>query len=201
MKKFGIVTLAMLISLSVLAGEIHACACCAEAGLWHRAKVRPGGEEPQMLKTWAESVKKANLMVGNADLAEFGQISPTAKSSLFDLPIVQVTASGVDVQFKDSVSGGIGGLRLGQPAKAMPTQFMADIRDGKTSEGGGVLLYKELVFEGSVRGSGFFRKGIPAGTPYKLVLQGRGNGCHDASSYKSWVLKAAGLTFYGEMGT
>ena len=199
-RRIGTLTLSLLLALTLLAVDVHACACCADEGMWYRAKVRRGGEEPQMMKEWAQSVTKASLMVGNADLSEFGQISPTASSSVFGVLSKTVSGRRTVVEFTDSVSGAVGGLGLTGSVDGLPIQFMADIRDGREGEGGGVLLYKELIFEGTAKGTGFFAKGIPAGSKFTLVLQGRGNGCHDKSVYRHWTLRMGRLTFYGEMG-
>ena len=103
--------------------------------------------------------------------------------------------------FRDGDKSGT--LSLPLPAKM--SSYAADIHDGRTSGGGGPLLYKEWRFEGPVSGTGLFRDGLVAPARYVLVLQGRGNGCDNSEDFTHWRLKVTGrkadYAFYGEMAT
>ena len=62
-------------------------------------------------------------------------------------------------------------------------------------------LYREIRFEGQVRGTGMFAKGIVPRTKFRLVLQGNGNWCLTAEDFYRWNLRIsgpkAGYTIYG----
>jgi hypothetical protein len=81
--------------------------------------------------------------------------------------------------------------------------YAADTRDGRKSDGGGPLLYKEWRSEGQVSGTGIFKASLVGPSKYFLVLQGRGNGCDDAADFTHWRLSISGpkarYAFYGEM--
>ena len=55
------------------------------------------------------------------------------------------------LEFRDGDKSGT----LSLPLAPKVLTYMADIRDGQTSGGGGPLLYKEWRFEGQVRGWAF----------------------------------------------
>lgn len=101
-------------------------------------------------------------------------------------------------------SGRNGILTLPMPAQMLA--FKVDIHDGKTSGGGGPLLYKEFRFKGTVHsGTGFFQGGIVKPTGYFLVLKGRGNGCDNSEDFTHWYLeirgKKASYEFFGKLSS
>jgi len=178
--------------------EALACACCAEKGTWFRSAVRKSEPETALFEKWSRSVSEGALLTGNADLAEFGLFSPVPTSAIFT--IEGVAAKGrISVFFKDAGGNESGSIVLNRNPKARPTKTMSDIGDGRESPGGGVSLYKEVVFTGFARGVGGLSGGIPPGTPYSLVLRGRGNGCHNDSDYTSWALRIGRATFFGNL--
>ena len=66
----------------------------------------------------------------------------------------------------------------------------------------GAILYKEWRLSGDVKGTGLFERGLTDGGKFKLILQGRGNACDNASDFKHWVLQIEGpqadYAFYGD---
>jgi hypothetical protein len=101
--------------------------------------------------------------------------------------------------FRDArANKGTLGFELPQRA----TRLAVDPQDGRRSPGGGPLLYKEWRLQGRITTSGIF---AGAGSPrFRLVLQGRGNACVNASDFRSWILQATGrkaaFTLYGAFG-
>jgi hypothetical protein len=82
------------------------------------------------------------------------------------------------------------------------TRLAVDLQDGRRSDGGGPLLYREWRLDGKITTTGIF---AGAGSPrFHLVLQGRGNACMNASDFRSWILRVTGpkaaFTFYGAFG-
>jgi hypothetical protein len=97
-------------------------------------------------------------------------------------------------------SGAAGSLVLFLPRVA--ASFGVDMHqypDGSA----GPILYKEWRFEGSVGGSGIFKKGLARGTKFHLILQGQGNNCLSAEDFKNWRLQIKGprasYAFYGSL--
>jgi hypothetical protein len=141
--------------------------------------------------------RTANLYLTEADMED------TAKGLAHRVEHYALDGSLVGsvwrLAFRDGKQTGT--LNLPLPLKM--TNYTADIHDGRTSAGGGPLLYKEWRFEGPVSGTGFFRAGMVGPTRYLLVLQGRGNGCQDAGDFTHWRLQINGrkaeYAFYGEM--
>jgi len=80
--------------------------------------------------------------------------------------------------------------------------FATDLRDGRTSIGGGPLLYKEWRLGGTVSGTGDFLSRANAAT-YRLILHGRGNACLDARDFTRWTLQVRGggarFTLFGSL--
>ncbi len=109
-----------------------------------------------------------------------------------------VEAKGWQMTFR-AADGKTGKLILPFPPKM--TTLAVDIHDGQKSGGGGPLLYKEWRFEGRAAADGFFRE---RALRYVLILQGRGNRCHNAEDFKNWRLELLGqktaCAFFGELG-
>lgn len=188
--------LAVLVSLLSLPSRVWACACCSNPGDYHIGFGRPGTYEISLMRQ-VRFGGTAHLYLTEADLEESarGLAHRAERYSLNGSLVGNVWK----LEFRDGNESGT--LSLPLPAKVL--SYAADIRDGRTSGGGGPLLYKEWRFEGLARGTGFFRAGITAPTKYFLVLQGRGNGCQSAEDFRHWRLKItgrkAGYAFYGEL--
>jgi hypothetical protein len=108
----------------------------------------------------------ANLFLTEADLEEDakGVAQPAETYSLNG----SLVGSAWKLIFRDGSKSGI--LSLPLPMKML--SYAVDIRDGRTSAGGGPLLYKEWRFEGPVTGTGIFQAGTTSATKYFLVFQG-----------------------------
>ncbi|MDQ3010060.1 MAG: hypothetical protein M3X11_05085, partial [Acidobacteriota bacterium] len=92
----------------------------------------------------------------------------------------------------------VGQLILALPDKA--TFFKADT-NRPPHRRAPVAVYKEVRFEGAVRGTGIFAKGIAPKTKFRLVLQGEGSHCLATEEFYRWNLNvhgpSASYSFYG----
>lgn len=188
--------LVVLVSLLSLPSRVRACACCSNPGDYHIDFGRPGEYEFSLMQQ-VRFGGTAHLYLTEADLKESAKgLEHRAESYSLSGALV---GNAWKLEFREGNKSGT--LSLPLPTKVL--SYTADIHDGRTSDGGGPLLYKEWRFEGQVHGTGFFRTGIIAPTKYFLVLQGRGNGCRNAEDFSHWRLKITGkkadYAFYGEL--
>ncbi len=201
----------MLFLLLILQSNAFACACCSEPGTYSIWTGKADGyyldvvsgikfdEKGYLYTTEAgfDSIK------GLSEIGkEFESDSWVASAGQFDLT-GSYAAKTWKLNFKTK-SGKTGTLNLPMPAQMLT--FKVDIHDGKTSGGGGPLLYKEFRFKGNVQsGSGFFQKGIVKPTSYFLVLKGRGNGCDNSEDFTHWYLEIRGKNaeyeFFGKLNS
>jgi hypothetical protein len=187
---------ALLAGLLLLPGSAAACACCSNEGDYHIGFGQPSAYEVSLL----EQVRfggTAQLYLTEADMEESARgLAHRAESYTLSGSLV---GKSWRLTFREGNKTGT--LSLPLPAKML--SYTADIHDGRTSPGGGPLLYKEWRFEGQAQGTGFFRDGIAPPTKYFLVLQGRGNGCQSAEDFTHWRLKITGrkadYAFYGQL--
>lgn len=186
---------AVLILLLLLPIQVWACACCSSEGAYHIRFAKPTDHElslmqqmrfggtAQLFLTEADSTVDAK---GVAQAAERYSINGALDGNIWKLT------------FRDQNRTGT--LNLPLPLKML--SYVADIRDGQKSEGGGPLLYKEWRFEGRANGTGIFKPGMVGPVKYFLVLQGRGNGCDSAEQFGHWRLEVTGrkadYAFYGD---
>lgn len=189
-----------LISCAVVAcvllpsGRALACACCSNAGDYFISFGRPGAYELDLMKT---------MRFGGTAHLYLTEGEGGAKGIAGAAETYSLSGSLVGGVWRLTFRGGgkSGTLSLPLPPKML--SYKADTRDGRTSPGGGPLLYKEWRFEGQVGGTGLFRPGTAAPAKYFLVLQGRGNGCDNAEDFKHWRLQVRGrnaeYAFYGEL--
>lgn len=173
-----------------------ACACCSNEGDYYIGFSKPSEHERGILGQ-VRFGGKAQLYLTEADMEEMSVgLAHKAESYAVGGSLV---GGAWKLTFRDG--GQTGTLSLPLPEKML--SYTVDTRDGRTSPGGGPLLYKEWRFEGPATGTGFFKDGIVAPTKYFLVLQGRGNGCQDASNFTHWRLKVTGkraeYAFYGAL--
>ena len=188
-----------------------ACACCSESGeysIWTGKPDKNNADLLQEMKFDDAAFLYMNeagfdAIKGLDSLAKtFESDSWVASSGEFDLSNV-FAAKTWKFNFKTK-DGKTGALTLPMPASMLI--FKADIHDGKSSGGGGPLLYKEWRFKGNVQtGNGFFQTGIVKPTTYFLVLQGRGNSCDNAEDFTHWQLEVNGrkadYRFFGKMSS
>ena len=191
-----LIALALLAGLLSLPGRVRACACCSNTGDYRIGFGKPSAHELSLMEEMRFG-GKASLFLTEAGLEENskGLARPAVSYSLNG----SLVGNAWRLAFRDGNQSGT--LNLPLPAKML--SYTADIHDGRTSGGGGPLLYKEWRFEGHVNGTGFFRAGVTAPARYSLVLQGRGNGCDSAEDFTHWRLKITGrkadYAFYGEL--
>jgi hypothetical protein len=189
----------MLAALAVVllsAGRAWACACCSNEGDYYVNTGRPSEYELSIVRQ-VRFGRAARLYLTEADMEESARgLAHRAESYALEGSLV---GGAWRLTFREG--GKTGALSLPLPSRM--TSYTADIRDGRTSPGGGPLLYKEWRFEGRASGTGIFRAGLAAPTKYLLVLQGRGNGCQDAGDFTHWRLQINGrqaeYAFYGEL--
>ena len=176
-------------------GLAYACACCANRGDYsqHTARIAQF-ELTELVRlrfgTAAHLRTTAGFPADIEGLKPFAtryRLSQTRHARIFVLT------------FRDT-RGNRGTLGFALPERA--TRLAVDLQDGRRSAGGGPLLYREWRLEGRMTTTGIF---AGAGSPrFRLVLQGRGNACMNASDFRSWILQVSGpkaaFTFYGAFG-
>lgn len=172
--------------------DAYACACCAEKGFYSISYTAPDAyaiEEIQKIKFDAT----ANLYMDAGGEDSIKGISSIAESYNFTGSFLN---KKWNLTFKDANKSGV--LSLPIPAKMV--KYAVDMHENENAE---PLLYKEWRFEGAASGTGIFQGGIAPPTKYFLVLQGRGNGCDNASDFTHWRLevtgKKASYAFYGKL--
>ena len=189
-------SLALLAILLLLPGGARSCACCSNEGDYYISFARPSAYELSLLGQ-VRFGGTAHLYLTEADMEESAR-GLAHRAERYTLG-GSLAGKAWRLVFRDGNKTGT--LTLPLPAKML--SYTADIRDGRTSAGGGPLLYKEWRFEGTARGTGFFRDGIAPATKYLLVLQGRGNGCQNAEDFTHWRLQVTGrkaeYAFYGQL--
>lgn len=195
-QRWALCLLALLAGLLFAPVRAWACACCSNEGAYYVSSGRPSEYERSILQQ-VRFGRTANLYLTEADLEDTAKgLSHRAERYALDGSLV---GNVWRLVFRDGKQTGT--LSLPLPLKM--TNYTADIHDGRTSPGGGPLLYKEWRFEGPVSGTGFFRAGLVGPARYLLVLQGRGNGCQDAGDFSHWRLQINGrkaeYAFYGEL--
>ena len=172
-----------------------ACACCADPGYWSSAVTRLRANELEQLDRIRFS-RSATTYVGAGGLD--GVLGITSPSTAYGL---KQARSGRRWTFRLTSPGERtrGTLSFVLPASALV--FATDLRNGRTSMGGGPLLYKEWRLAGTVSGTGDF---LPRTTAtYRLILHGRGNVCLDARDFTRWTLQVRGagarFTLFGSL--
>jgi hypothetical protein len=197
MKTLAVHLLATFSMLLLTPIEVSACACCSTEGEYHKHVGKIDDYELEVMK---------QMRLGGKALLYMNEAGFEENAVGINDPKLQYPVSGSFVSsawrisFRDGSKSGV--LSLSPPAQI--EIFKLDIHDGRTSGGGGPLLYKEWRFEGQVEGNGLFKSGIVGPTRYFLVLQGRGNSCDNPGDFKSWRLEIKGekarYAFYGQMG-
>lgn len=190
----GILVLVLIAALLWPASAL-ACACCAEPGTWMERTDRISDYELSELNRLRFDASVTTFMTEAGEDTIQGISNPTESYTL----TLSKQQRRWELRFKDK-RGRTGVLTLSVPATI--TEFSADIHDGQESSGGGPLLYKEWRLTGTLNGTGIFKKGSTPQTKFRLVLQGRGNGCTDAEVFNNWTLQVFGprasYSFYGK---
>jgi hypothetical protein len=173
-----------------------ACACCAEPGTWFQRTVK----NDAVLRDIKNEL--LNNLFSNA--AGFGKgIAPEPASEIFKLKLQTPRNLATWLAFADE-RGNAGKLMFNGNQMNTPTIFAADLREAIETNPT-VTLYKELRYEGIVTGDGIFARGLAPAARYRLIFQGRGNMCHNASDFKTWILQVNGakadFAFYGSFTT
>lgn len=204
-------TMLALVCLLSFSNNALACACCSETGTYLIRTDKPGEYEIGLLgemkfddaaylymtEAGFDGMKGLETIAKDYDSHDW-----TASPEFFGLTN-SFGAKTWKFSFKTK-TGKNGALVLPLPMQML--SFKADIHDGKTSGGGGPLLYKEWRFKGNIQsGNGFFAPGIIKPTTYFLVLQGRGNGCDNAEDFSHWRLEISGrkadYAFFGKLSS
>jgi hypothetical protein len=195
-KVWTLIVAVVLTNLCLMTLPVSACACCSDEGEYRLGFSRPTEYQLSQLQE-IRFGKTAHLIETQANVDD----EIKAPSHPAESYAVSGSFNGNIWKLVLRDSGASGALTLPLPVKMW--SYAVDTHDGQKSPGGGPMLYKEWRFEGSVTGTGFFKKGIIAPTKYFLVLQGRGNRCEEAGSFTHWRLEIIGrkarYAFYGEL--
>lgn len=188
----------LLLTFFAATGKAEACACCAEPGTWFQRSVKNDSGIANITGELLDKLGDSATLYSNA--AGFGRgILPEPQSETFKLRRMIPRSLQTWLNFTDE-RGNSGRLSFNSRDLNSPTLFAVDLRE-RSETNSMVFLYKELRFEGTVSGSGIFGKGLASGARYRLIFQGRGNMCHDASDFKTWILQVNGanadFSFYG----
>ena len=210
LKKLSLTFLA-LACLIFFSNDAFACACCSETGDYRIWTGKPDQYSVDLLEEMKFD-QAAFLYMNEAGFDALKGLDSLAKAYESDswvsspgyFSLTNAFAART-WKFNFKTKGGKNGA-LTLPMPAQMVQFKADIHDGKTSGGGGPLLYKEWRYKGVVQtGSGFFQAGIVKPTSYFLVLQGRGNSCDTAADFTAWRLEIEGrkarYAFFGKLSS
>lgn len=177
-------------------GTSAACACCSDPGTWYERADQTDGYVYSEVNNLKFS-RKATLFMTEAGIPEgLEEIEPEGNDYNYDLTQTQ-NGRQWELKFKTK-TGKTGSLSFAIPSTMVA--FGVDLHDG-TDGGTGPALYKEWRFKGTVDGTGIFKKSMTGKREFKLILQGRGNSCTDASNFTHWNLAvtvtAGEYSFYG----
>jgi hypothetical protein len=194
---FIFLLLLMSVASSAASSSAFSCACCADSGEWY--------ERTAMMQQYEMNELR------NIKLGPVGKLYMTEAGSegMKGLPLDYASFNLLSNFFNPGRTttltfkgerGETGSLVLSLPRRA--TFFGADMYDHEEGSAG-PILYKEWRLQGTVSGSGFFKKGIARRTKFRLILQGRGNNCLSSSDFKNWRLEITGprasYAFYGSL--
>lgn len=191
-----VLALAAMAVCSLRTIPADACACCAEEG----ERI----ESSKPLDTSDESAEIARVRFAPTALLYANGGWPDNVRGVADPTspyVVSVANDGKRFTFTFKTKGKVGTLAF-SPRNV--ESFAVDLRDGKP--GREPTLYKEWRLEAPVAVTGIFSASASspsAPTIARLVLQGRGNVCWDASQLTHWMLDVRGkdisYRFYGKL--
>jgi hypothetical protein len=195
----------LLVTLSMLSGNIFACACCAEPGTRMNYTAKTDSFIRDLVKEF-KLANKADLYMTEAGFDMIEGIDPIAKED-------EATQGMLDFSSIGSFTGKTWKMTLKSPKGLAATytipvplkysEFKVDIHD-KEGRPNGPWLYKEIRFDGTLtNATGFAKAGAVRGTKYSLVFQGRGVGCNEVEDFTHWRLDIdgpkAGYAFFGKL--
>lgn len=190
---FRLVLVFALLS-AILPVRALACACCAERGDYFEhesafsdyevnetARLRLGSSILRTDDGYPESIR------GIESLSENYTINGILKGEVWSLELTGDNS-------KKAV------LNLWRPSHVV--SFGVD--QNPLDESNSVILYRELRFKNRVMSAtGFLENGIDSETTFSLILQGRGNGCMNASDFSTYILQIKGnkadYSFFGKL--
>jgi hypothetical protein len=190
LKAGTVLRLAAALALPALAWPAHAlaCACCANRGDYLLVN------EPVKAFEVNELVRLRFASTANLRIPEGEGFDRGLKLKAPPYRVSQFRHGRIFVLRLKDRSGRSGSVSFALPARA--TKLQEDLQDGKRAAGGGPLLYREWTLRGTLEGTALVEK-----PRFRLVLQGRGNACMNASDFRSWILVANGprtsFTLYG----
>lgn len=206
-RKAAIYSFGLLVTLSILSGNIFACACCAEPGTRMSYTTKTDSFIRDLVKEF-KVADKAELFMTEAGFDTIEGIPAIAKED--------ETAQGMlDFSSTGSFAGNIWKMTLKSPKGLAATysipvplkysEFKVDIHD-QEGRPNGPWLYKEIRFAGTLTSaSGFAKAGAVRGTKYELVFSGRGVGCNEVEDFTHWRLDIdgpkAGYAFFGKLSS
>ena len=206
-RKAAIHLFGLIVTLSLLSGNIFACACCAEPGTRMEYKGKTDSFIRDLVKEF-KFAEKAELYMTEAGFDTIDGIDPVRKED-------ESTTGVIDFSSAGSFTGKSWQMTLKSPkgltaTYSLPiplryTEFKVDIHDRKEMPVG-PILYKEIRFEGLLSSAtGFAKAGAVRGTRYLLVFQGRGVGCNEVEDFTHWRLDIdgprAGYAFFGRLNS
>ena len=207
LKKAAIHLFGLLVTLSLLSGNIFACACCAEPGTYSRYTAKPDKFVIDLVKEF-KFAEKSELFMTEAGFDTIEGIDPIRKEDeavpgILDF-ISTAVFNGRAWQLTLRSPKGLS-AKYSLPVPLKYTEFRVDIHD-QEDRPNGPWLYKEIIFEGTVASAtGFAKAGAVRGTKYSLVFQGRGVGCNEVEDFTHWRLDIdgpkAGYAFYGKLSS
>lgn len=198
----------LCLAVASLAGNVFACACCAEPGTYWLHTLKTYSYRMDLIND-VRFARKANLYMTEAGFEAIRGLDRVQKeddamtasiTEGFDLS-VSLTSNRTWIFGFGTPNGVKGSLTL--PVPRQMDKFAVDIHDNE-NDGLGPLLYKEFRFRGHVAAaSGFTGSGAARGTTFFLVLQGRGRGCDEVGDFKNWRLEIEGpraaYAFFGKL--
>lgn len=197
----------LLVTLSLLSGNVFACACCAEPGSRMNYTSKTDSFILDLVKE-IKLAKKSELFMTEAGFDLIKGLDPIRKEDEETMGRLEFSSTGTfsgkawSFGFR-SPKGRAASFVLTVPLKY--GEFKVDIHDRKEMPNG-PWLYKEIRFEGPLMAaSGFAKAGSVRGTKYSLVFQGRGNGCNNPEDYTHWRLDIDGpkaaYAFFGQLSS
>ena len=207
-RKTAIYLFGLVVTFSLLSGNIFACACCAEPGMRSEYTAKTDSFIRDLVKE-IKFAPETSLFMTEAGFDTITGIDPIRKEdeqlggALVEFSTVgSFSAKGWQMTLK-SGKGLSAAYSLPIPLKY--SEFKVDIHDRKEMPLG-PWLYKEIRFTG-VLGSatGFAKAGAVRGTKYELVFSGRGVGCNEVEDFTHWRLDIdgpkAGYAFMGRLSS
>jgi len=205
-KKAAIHLFGLIVTISLLSGNIFACACCAESG----TRVDYKGKTDQFIRDLVKEIKfddKAELYMTEAGFDGVEGLDSIAKEDEATNGMIDFSSTGLFTgkAWKITLKTPKGlSATYSLPVPLRYAEFKVDIHD-EEDRPNGPWLYKEFRFDGVVTATGFAKAGAARGTKFELVFSGRGNGCNNPEDYTHWNLDIVGpkaeYAFFGKLSS